>query len=103
VADRQTRVLGGNGTSVQAFTLDPGLLQYVQSVFVTVDNSGGGDIQPTLTVQTNNAVPIAKKQQGRSIAAGDSGSATWALRLDDETVATPSGGGITVEHNGVPV
>jgi hypothetical protein len=93
VADRQTRVLGGNGSSVQAFTLDPGLLQYVQSVFVEVDNSAGADIQPTLTIQTNNAVTMAKKQQGRSIPAGDSGSATWALRLDDE-VDTAHGSGL---------
>lgn len=84
MANRLTRVIGGNGTQTQSFVLDPGLFQYVQSVLVEIDNTAGPDVQPTLTVETNNGVALADKQQGRSIPAGDTGRATWALRLDDE-------------------
>jgi hypothetical protein len=84
VADRQTKIIGGDGTQALAFTLDPGLFQYVQSVLVEVDTSGSGDVQPTLSVQTVNGVPIADKQQGLAIDGGGAGRATWALRLTDE-------------------
>jgi hypothetical protein len=84
LASRQTRVIDGDGTATQSVTLYPGLLQYVQAVLVEVDNGAGPAIKPTLTVATNNGQALAKQQQGRSIPAGDTGSATWALRLADE-------------------
>jgi hypothetical protein len=90
MADRQTKIIGGNGTNELAFVLDPGLFQYVQSVLVEVDNGAGPDIRPTLSVQTVNGVPIADKQQGAAIPAGDTGRATWALRLTDEQQAGAS-------------
>lgn len=93
MANRQTKIIGGNGTQAQAFTLDPGLFQYVQSVLVEVDNTAGPDVRPTLSVQTVNGAPIADKRQGEVIPAGDTGRATWALRLTDEGAATPGGGG----------
>jgi hypothetical protein len=34
--------------------------------------------------QTQDGVPIADKEQGRTLDGGGSGRATWALRLDDE-------------------
>jgi hypothetical protein len=42
-------------------------------------------------VQSVNGVPIADKRQGAVIPAGDTGRATWALRLADE-----GGGGSTI-------
>lgn len=88
MANRQTKIIGGNGTDSLAFTLDPGLFQYVQSVLVEVDNTAGPDVRPTLSVQTVNADPIADKRQGEAIPAGDTGRATWALRLADETASS---------------
>lgn len=84
------------------FQLDPNVKLRVESVFVTIDNSGGGDIKPTLTVSDQNTQEVAAKRQGETIPAGDTGSATWALRLTDETPASGAGG-ISLEHNGVPV
>lgn len=80
----QTRVMGGDGTSVARYELAPGVFQYVESVLVEVDNTGGGDIRPTLAVTTQDGQVIATKRQGETIPAGDTGTATWALRLDDE-------------------
>ena len=76
------------GQSSLAYTLAPGLVQYVQAVYIEVDASGSGDVRPVLTVKEQSGVVIAKKRQGESITGGGSGSATWALRLTDE-----SGGG----------
>jgi hypothetical protein len=89
MADPRTINQPGNGTATQQFELAPGLLQYVQAVYVDVDNSGGTATSPTLTVSEQSGVVIAKKQQGKTIDAGVTGSATWALRLDDEVAPTP--------------
>lgn len=61
----------------------------VESVVATIDNSGGGDIQPLLTIRDSSGVVIATKRQVDIIPAGDTGTATFALRLDDE-VGEPS-------------
>ncbi len=84
MSEPRTINLPGSGTDTQSYELAPGLLQYVQAVYVTVDNSAGGDARPTLTLSEQSGVVIAKKRQGEAIAAGDTGSATWALRLTDE-------------------
>jgi hypothetical protein len=84
VADRQTRVLGGNLTRTQSFELAPGILQYVQSVLIEVDTTASPDTTPLLTVKTQDGVPVADKAQGRAMTGGATGRATWALRLDDE-------------------
>lgn len=81
----------GNGTDTQQFELAPGLLQYVQSVYVEIDNSAGSDARPTLTLSEQSGVVIAKKRQSESIPAGGTGSGTWALRLDDKSGATLTG------------
>jgi hypothetical protein len=84
VASRQTRVIGGNGSSVQSFELAPGILQYVQSVLVEVDMSASPPTTPVLTVQTQDGVPVTDVPQGRSLPAGGAGRASWALGLDAE-------------------
>ncbi len=81
------------GQSTASYTLAPGLAQYVQSVYVEVDNTAGADTRPLLTVSEQSGVVIAKKRQGESITAGTSGSATWALRLTDETAASGTAAG----------
>ncbi len=84
MADPQTRVMGGDGTSTLSYALAPGVFQYIESVLVEVDATAGGDAQPVLSVLTHDGVVIAAKQQGDVIPAGDTGRATWALRLTDK-------------------
>lgn len=79
--DRQTRVIGGDGTDTLSYSLAPGLFQYVESVRAVIDNTGGGDAQAELEVATANGVVIATQKQDDAIPAGDTGGATFALRL----------------------
>jgi hypothetical protein len=88
MADPRTINIGGSRAATQQFELAPGLLQYVQSVYVEIDNSAGAAARPTLTLSEQSGVVIAKKRQGESIPAAGTGSATWALRLDDEREST---------------
>jgi len=82
----RTIQVGISGTSaVESYTLAPGLAQFVESVYVEIDNTAGGDAQPLVTLSDQSGVVIAKKRQGGTIAGGDTGSSTWALRLADET------------------
>src|SRR5215213_4486936 len=80
----QTRIIGGNLTRTQSFALDPGLLQYVQSVLIEVDATASAATNPVLTMKTQDGIPVAAVEQGRSITGGVAGRATWAHRLDDE-------------------
>jgi len=82
--DRQTRVIGGEGGSTMSYRLPAGLFQYVESVYVELDTSGASDARPELAIATDNGVVMARKRQGEDVLGGDTGSATWALRLDDE-------------------
>jgi hypothetical protein len=88
-SEPRTIVLAGNGSNVASYKLAPGVLQYVQSVLVEVDATGAGSVRPTLRVQEQSGVVIATKRQGQAIPAGDTGTATWALRLTDETIIAP--------------
>lgn len=56
----------------------------VESVVASIDASGGGDTTPTLTVLDKSGAVIARKSQTSKIPAGDTGDATWALRLADD-------------------
>jgi hypothetical protein len=86
-----SNVVTGTGTNSVRFTL-PGSPQYiVQSVVATVDNAGGADTTATLTYADTNGEVIAKKPQNGTIPAGDTGTATFALRLSDEASSTAAG------------
>lgn len=78
-------VIRGNNASTASYELPPGVFQYIQSVHVVVNNTAGPDVRPTLSVETQDGVVMASKRQGEAIPAGDTGSATWALRLADES------------------
>ena len=112
MAEPRTIQVGISGTStVESYTLAPGLAQFVESVYVEIDNTAGADAQPLVTLSDQSGVVIAKKRQGDSIAAGDTGSGggtgslgpygtsaspisavrqRWAIVLRIRTVATPS-------------
>lgn len=76
-------VVRGNDASTASYALAPGVFQYIESVLVEVDGTAGPDATPTLFVKTQDGQVIATKRQGEAIPAGDTGTATWALRLTD--------------------
>jgi hypothetical protein len=75
----------------------------VQSVVATIDATGAGDTIAELRIADPSGEVIAAQPQGEPILAGTSGLATWALRLAAKAKRSTGGGGITLEHNGVPV
>lgn len=82
--DRQTRVIGGNGSDTLSYVLPAGLFQYIEAILVNVDASGAGAaVRPELSIATENGAVIATQRQGDAIPVADSGSATFALRLAD--------------------
>lgn len=100
--------VGITGTSAtESYTLAPGLAQYVEAVYIEVDNTSGQDTSPLLTISEQAGVVIAKKRQGDVIDAAATGSATWALRLSDESasgaVAHPVGFYTAAPNGGNPV
>lgn len=84
MAKPQTIVRDGSGTRSVTYQLPPGLFQYIESVLVSLSNGAAVAVRPTLKVETVNGRVMATKRQGESVPAGDTGTATWALRLTDE-------------------
>lgn len=82
--ERRTIVVSIDAAQAVSYQLPPDVLQYVQSVVASVDATAAGDVKPTLYVKTGNEVVIAAKRQSEAIPAGDTGLATWALRLDGD-------------------
>jgi len=82
VAQPRSINLPGSRARTQQYELAPGLAQYVQAVYVEVDNTTGSSTRPLLTLSEQSGVVIAKKRQDAPIPAGTSDSATWALRLE---------------------
>jgi hypothetical protein len=71
----------GIGTNSATFTV-PNYPPYaIQSVIATVDNGAGADTTATLTIADRAGEGVAKRVQGDVIPAGDTGTATFALRL----------------------
>lgn len=80
--------------ATQEFTLDPGVVFDLEAVYVEIDASGaGGPVTAELTLLEQSGVVIAKKRQSETVDAGAAGTATWALRLDDDDggVTPPAG------------
>lgn len=87
-AGPRTITVPGDGTNTLSVTLPPGVTLDVQAVLANIDAAGAGDTLAELTIAEQAGVVIATKRQGEPIPAGDTGTATWALRLDDEAVAS---------------
>lgn len=73
----------GDGTNVATYTIGQSQRLSVESVVAEIDNTGGGDTIAKLIVRDPSGRVIATKTQGDTIPSGDTGSATFALRLDD--------------------
>jgi hypothetical protein len=86
----------GNGSATLSWQV-PGAGLDVETVYASIDaTAAGSDVTAELTITDPSGVVIARKTQGQAVSAGGTGSATWALRLDDEsTSVTPSGSTLT--------
>lgn len=82
--DAYSNIVQGTGTATATFVMPGTVPLAVSSVVATVDNTAGGDTRATLVIRDQAGEVIATKRQGAVIPAGDTGTATWALRLDDE-------------------
>jgi hypothetical protein len=87
----RTVVIRGTGTNALSFTIPSNVDFNVESVVASVDAAAAGDTIGELSIAEVTGEVIATKRQGLPIPAGDTGTETWALRLDDET----AGGGTT--------
>ena len=90
-ADAGSNVVNGDGSNSLTFTMPANVVLDVQSVVATVDNTAGGDSRATIVIRDASGQVIAAKRQGDPIPAGDTGTATWALRLTDEAAAAAAG------------
>lgn len=73
----------GNGSNSLTYTI-PGAGLDLESVYAVIDASlAATDVTAELTITDQSGVVIAKRTQSVTVPSGDTGSATWALRLDD--------------------
>lgn len=72
-----------NTNAAATYEIPGGVDMDVQAVYVTIDATAAADTTAEITVAEQSGVVIAKKRQSTAVAAGTTGSATWALRLDD--------------------
>jgi hypothetical protein len=74
------------------WTVPDGVAFKLEALVATIDASAG-DAAPEIVIRAPGGAVIAAKRQSETIPAGDTGYATWALRLDDEAagVAPVSG------------
>lgn len=85
--DAGSNLVQGAGSATSVYTFPGNIGQQAESVVATIDNTGGGDQTVTLTVRDSSGEVIATRVQPDAIPAGDTGTATWALRLDDNSGA----------------
>ena len=83
--DAASNIVQGTGTASVTFTMPNNVALSVESVVATVDNTAGGATTGELVIKDQSGQVIATKRQGTTIPAGYTGTATWALRLDDDT------------------
>jgi hypothetical protein len=86
-ADVNSNLVSGTGSESAVYTVPGGVPVKVESVVATVTNGAGVAVTPEVTIRDQSGVVIARKAQRVTIPAGDSGTATFALRLDDDEVS----------------
>lgn len=82
--DAGSNIVQGAGTSSRTYTLPSNVGQTVESVVATINNAAGGEQTVTMTIQDSSGEVIATRVQPDTIPAGDTGTATFALRLADD-------------------
>jgi hypothetical protein len=81
VAGRTVEVALGDPGPSATFPIPADLVPFVDSVYAEIDNSGGSDATPTLEIRGPNGDTVAAIPQDDVVPGGDTGRATWALRL----------------------
>lgn len=79
-----SNLVQGLGTNSVTFTMPGNVGLAVESVLATINNTAGGVTTAKLTIRDQSGEVIATKPQRDTIPAGDTGTATWALRLGDD-------------------
>jgi hypothetical protein len=90
-ADVSSNLVQGAGTQSAVFTMPSNVALKVESVVATVSNGSASDVTPELTIKDSSGVVIATRRQTAPIPAGDTGTATFALRLADDGGASAAG------------
>lgn len=79
--DAYSNLVHGTGTNSVTFEMPGNVPLAVESVVATIDNAAGTDTLAKVTVRDSAGVVIATSSQADVIPAGDTGTATFALRL----------------------
>lgn len=87
-ADVNSNLTTGTGTESVVYTVPGNVAVKVESVVATITNGSASAVTPEVTIRDQSGVVIARKAQRTTIPAGDSGTATFALRLDDDEATT---------------
>lgn len=86
-----TATVPGAGTQTLTYVLPLQGTFVVESVVADIDATAAPATRPSVRVLDKSGAVIATKRQGESIPAADTGSATWALRLDGDGSAAATG------------
>jgi hypothetical protein len=81
VAGQTVEVALGNPGPSATFSIPADLVPFVDSVYAEIDNGAGSDATPTLEIRGPNGDTVAAIPQDDVVPGGDTGRATWALRL----------------------
>lgn len=96
-----TKVVPGNDSNSITFEVPAWFAVDLESVLARVDASGAGDTTATLTVADETGEQVATVPQGRVIAGGATGRATWALRLAAEQAPATGASGIQFDVDNI--
>jgi hypothetical protein len=89
--DVNSNLTTGTGTESATYTVPGNVPVKVESVVATITNGSASAVTPEVTIRDQSGVVIARKAQRVTIPAGDTGTATFALRLDDDEAAAVAG------------
>lgn len=101
--DAGSNVVRGAAAQTKTFTMPGNVVLGVESVAATIANGSTAAVTPTLIIREADGTVIAEVPADASIPAGDSGVATWALRLGGSSAAvTPATPGFTLDYAEAP-
>lgn len=92
--DAYSNIVQGTNSQTLTFTMPANVVIDVETVVATVTNGSGGGVTPELTIRDPSGEVIATRRQATQIPAADSGTATWALRLTDDSGSNTSTTGL---------
>lgn len=81
MAGQTVEVSLGNPGPSATFQIPADVVPFVDSIYAEIDNTAGSDTTPTLEIRGPNGDTVAAVPQDDVVPGGDTGRATWALRL----------------------